>query len=348
MKIAVLTPTFSKFSGVDIAAKQQVSELTKKGNDVRIFALEVDMIPPMGVSLEIVGAPKNFFLQRIYRVSFFLNFIKAIKCVPRLKNFDQIISHGYPISWLGYLARKFYGVKHICWNHGVLPPEVFSRFLERLYIRLIKKLNNWVLKHADSVVSVSDFIRKELKKETGLDSKVIYHKIDARRFHPNIDGSVIRRKYNLGNSPTILYVGIISFNKGVHLLVEAFRSVKREIPDAKLVIVGKPIQNCYLEKLKEMSDDSVIFAGYIPHEKLPLYYAMCDVYATCSLWESFDMPLAEAQACGKPVVAFDIGAHREIVNKRGFLVRRGDVKRFSEYLVKSLESRGAPPSSKNT
>ena len=338
MRIAVLTPTFSKFSGVDMAVKQQVSELTKKGNNVMIFALEADMVPPKSVSLEIMGVPKNFFLQRIYRVFFFLNFVKAIKWVPKLKNFGQIISHGYPVNWLGYLARKFYGVKHICWNHGILPPEVFSGFSERLYIRLIKILNNWALKRADSVVSVSDFIRKELKKETGIDSKVIYHKIDTRRFHPNINGSVIRRKYNLGNSPTILYVGIISFNKGVHLLIEAFRLVKQEIPSAKLVIVGKPIQNSYLESLKEMSDDSVIFAGYVSHEKLLLYYAMCDVYATCSLWESFDLPLAEAQSCGKPVVAFDVGAHKEIVNKQGFLVERGNVKRFSEYLIKSLES----------
>lgn len=322
-----------------MAVKQQVSELTKKGNDVMIFALEADMVPPKSVSLEIMGVPKNFFLQRIYRVFFFLNFVKAIKWVPKLKNFGQIISHGYPVNWLGYLARKFYGVKHICWNHGVLPPEVFSRFLERLYIRLIKKLNNWVLKHADSVVSVSDFIRKELKKETGLDSKVIYHKIDARRFHPGIDESAIRQKYNLGNSPTILYVGIISFNKGVHLLIEAFHLVKQKIPGAKLVIVGKPIQNRYLEKLKEMSDDSIIFAGYVSHEKLPLYYAMCDVYATCSLWESFDLPMAEAQACGKPVVAFDIGAHKEVVNKHGRLVEKGDVKQFSKYIVKILKKK---------
>ena len=340
MRIAVLTPTFSKFSGVDVAVKQQVSELTKKGNNVVIFALEADMVPPKSVGLKIMGAPKNFFLQRIYRAFFFLNFIKTMRWVPILKKFDQIISHGYPVSWFAYLTKKFYGRKYICWNHGNPPPYVFPSPLERFYIQLIKMLNNWILKQADSIISVSDFIRKEFKNETGIDSQVIYHQIDSKKFHLGIDGSIIRRKYDLGNSPTILYVGIISFNKGIHLLIEAFRLVKKEIPNAKLVIVGKPIQSHYLERLKEMSDDSVIFVGYVPHEKLPFYYAACDVYATCSLWESFNLPMVEAQACGKPVVAFDVGAHEEIIDRRGFLVERGDLKQFSEYLIKGLKLSG--------
>jgi 1,2-diacylglycerol 3-alpha-glucosyltransferase len=117
-------------------------------------------------------------------------------------------------------------------------------------------------------------------------------------------------------------VGRISPPKGIHLLIEAFNLVKQEIPAAKLVIVGKHSLSGYSKKLKQMSDTSVIFTGDVSDEDLPCYYAACNVYATATLWEGFDLPVAEAQVCGKPVVAFDIGPHPEVVKDKeaGILV----------------------------
>lgn len=84
-------------------------------------------------------------------------------------------------------------------------------------------------------------------------------------------------------------------------------------------------------------DPNIIFAGFVPDEELPNYYAACDVYATCSLVEGFNMPLVEAQACGKPVVAFDIGPHKEVV-KNGILVPEGHLNEFGEALINILVS----------
>ena len=88
-----------------------------------------------------------------------------------------------------------------------------------------------------------------------------------------------------------------------------------------------------------MSDDSVIFTGFAPAEELPLYYAMCDIFATCSLWETFNRPLAEAQACGKPVIAFNIGPHPEVIDENGMLVETGNVEKFAEACVTKLRLR---------
>ncbi|MCX8178142.1 MAG: glycosyltransferase family 4 protein, partial [Candidatus Bathyarchaeota archaeon] len=73
----------------------------------------------------------------------------------------------------------------------------------------------------------------------------------------------------------------------------------------------------------------------VSEEELPLYYAACDVYVTCSRLEGFNLPLAEAQACGKPVVAFDIGPHREIV-KKGYVIKPFDTVQFKEKVVELL------------
>jgi 1,2-diacylglycerol 3-alpha-glucosyltransferase len=103
------------------------------------------------------------------------------------------------------------------------------------------------------------------------------------------------------------------------------------------MIVGKHTFGAYSNRLRKMSGASVIFTGLVSDEELPYYYAACDVYATCTLWEGFDLPVAEAQACGKPVVAFDIGPHKEVIDSRGCLVKLGDMKEFGKAVAAILD-----------
>jgi len=330
MKIAVLVPTFCSFSGIDRVAELQAKEFSSSGNQVTILTFDANMPSPPDVNLRVLGIPKGSLAQRIYRLFFPLDLVKAIRWVPKLKDFEVIYSHQYPMNWLAYLAKRFYKVRYIYYNHGIAPAWTFSSFSERLYMRMFIPLANWTIKRADAAISVSAYLQNELQAETGLHSEVVHNRIDTDRFHKGIDGSAIRDKYNLADAPFVLYVGRISPHKGVHLLIEAFNLTRKEFPAAKLMIVGKHTFSGYSKRLMKMSDASVIFAGLVSDEELPNYYAACDVYATCTLWEGFDLPLAEAQACGKPVVAFDIGPHSEVVDERGSLVKAGDVVEFGK------------------
>lgn len=340
MKIAHLTPTFSAFSGIDRVVYMLAREQKGKGNDVTIFALEGDMKPSENVGLRIMGMPRNPTLQRICRLIMPLDIYKTLKWLPKLKNFDVIYSHQYPMNWLAYLAKRFHKIKYIYYNYGIAPPWTFSNFIERTYMRMMSFLASWTIKGADGAISISYYLQQQLKKETGLDSEVAYPEIDTTRFYEVLNGSKIGDKYKLGNDPVILYVGRISPHKGVHLLIEAFNLVKQEILNAKLLIVGKHTFANYSKKLRQMADDSVIFAGYVSDEEVPYYYAACDVYATATMWEGFNLPLAEAQACGKPVVAFNIGPHPEVVEdgETGFLIPPRDTSALAKAIVKLLKN----------
>lgn len=333
MRIAILTPTFSEFSGIDRVVEQQAKELINKGHKVTIFTLRAGL-KLKDVKLYELGMPKSTLLERIYRLLFFFYLPKIIKFGKKLKNFDIVISHFYPMNLLALYAKTKYKLKYIYYNHGVCDPKLFSNPFERIYMHLFKLLNNLTLRYADEVISISNYLKNVLKKETGVDSKVVYNKIDQKRFNKNIDGSVIRKKYNLNDRPICLYVGRISPHKGLHLLIEAFNLVLKEIPNAILVIVGKPTFNRYFRKLKK--NRSIIFAGFVSDQELPYYYAACDVYVTASLWEGFNLTVAEAQACGKPTVAFDIGAHPEVV-KYGILVKKYDIKGFAKAIIKLIK-----------
>ena len=339
MKIALLTPTFSAFSGIDRVVELQAQELVKKGNEVTIFTLKGN-IKIKNVNIVSMGMQKSSFFERLYRLLLFLNFSKIKKYGKRLKNYDLIVSHFYPMNLFAMYAKKHYKIKYVYHNHGIAYPELFKGFFERNYMRLFRMFTNWTVKKADSAVSISKFLRDELKKETGLDSKIEYDPIDRKRFHKGIKGNKIRNKFGIGKDPICLYIGRISPHKGVDLLIKSFNLVLKEFHNAKLIIVGKETFDDYAKELKRLSKKinpkSIIFAGFVPDEELAFYYAACDVYTTATLWEGFDLPAAEAQACGKPVVAFDIGAHPEVV-KKGNLVKAGDFVAFAEETIKCLE-----------
>ncbi len=334
MKIAILTPTYAPYSGIDRIVEQQEQELTSQGHDVTIFTLSASMKPKHAKLVEL-GMPKNPFFQRVYRLFLFLDRGKVNHVVGQLVHFDKIISHLYPMTIFANLAKKKNpNIEYVYHNAGVGIVESYG-FLEKLYLKLFNYFNNRMIRNCDSAVSISDYLRKVLKKETGIASSVEYVPVDMKRFHPGLDGKRIRKKLGIGKGPVLLYVGRISPHKGLHILLQAFSLVKEKIPDAKLIIVGKPTFRRYFLELQKNAPSGVIFAGFVPDEKLPSYYAACDVYATCSLWEGFDIPIVEAAYCGKPSVAFDVGSHPEVL-KNGILVKKGDVKGFADGVLKIL------------
>ena len=334
-RIVILTPTFSHYSGIDRVVEQQAKGYAEEGNTVTVFALEAT-IKPQGFNLEILGMPKSLFLQRLYRLFFFIDFAKVNKAARKLKDYDIVISHQYPMNLIASKAKKKYNIGYIYHNHGIGYSELFTSPFEKAYMELFGCFNKLSLKNADSAVSVSKFLQSELKKETGIESAVVYNKIDAR-YKKGINGSKIRKKLGIKNNEKLLFfIGRLSPHKNIHTLLKIFDIVNEELPNARLLIAGKPTFKGYRNELKKMANKNVLFMESINDKELPYYYAACDLYVTASLWEGFNLPAAEAQACGKKVVAFDIGSHPEVV-KNGILIKKDDIGAFADAIIRLLK-----------
>jgi glycosyltransferase involved in cell wall biosynthesis len=338
MKIAILTPTFSQFSGIDRVVEKEIEDLSRLGHSVTMFCFKAEMKAKYGKTIEL-GMPKNTTLERIYSLFFFLDFLKINKMVTRLGKFDRIICHQYPLTILASRAKKRFGTTYIYYNAGVAYPDLFQSFIEKNYMRLFTYFTNVTVKNADEAISISKFLSDTLKKEIGLSSKVEYVQIDKQRFRKGVPKGRVREKYNIGNAPLCVYVGRISPHKGVHILIKAFNLVLKEIPIAKLLIIGKKTFGKYAKELEELANKvnkkSIIFTGFVLDEELPYFYADANLYTTATLWEGFDMPIVEAAACGTPTVAFNIGAHPEVL-KMGKLVKAGNIQEFSQEIIKYL------------
>ena len=338
MKIAILTPTFYKYSGPDRVAENEALEYSRKGHKVTVITLNAE-IAPKGYEVIELGMPKNHAVQRIYKLLFFLDIFKIEKSAKMLREFDEIICFMYPMTVIATTASKYYHKKYVYYNMGVAYPRLFENPLERAYMRLFNLFTNFTVKNADSSISISDFLRKELKRETRLDGKVKYVFVDPKIYNAKKSEKTdaVRKKHKLGKN-TLLFVGRLSPHKGVHLLLDAFAKVRKEVPDTKLLIVGKATFDSYSKNLEKKTQEigNAIMAGFVPDEELPYYFKACDVYATATRWEGFDIPAVCAQMCKKPVVAFDVGSHPEVV-KNGILARDGDVDGLARGIVKCLK-----------
>jgi len=141
---------------------------------------------------------------------------------------------------------------------------------------------------------------------------IIPNGVDTARFRPDVPK--IEKLAGI-KGPKILYVGRMEPRKGFPYILDAFRLVKGEIPDAVLVACGKgPNLETYRESVPSELRDSVLFEGFVPVEALASYYASCDLYTSPAVGgETFGIVLIEAMACGTPVVASGISGYAQVI-----------------------------------
>lgn len=228
-------------------------------------------------------------------------------------------------------------------SHGDFEESVFLYrrvVLPRVRRRVMRWAAWWVLRRADVLRAVSGSTEGQLARwapgvpifrfPTWTDIEVFF---EAGRHR---SGEV---------RPDIVYVGVLTPLKGVHLLIEAFTVIVARMPEARLLLVGKPENPDYAEELRAQVvrcqlDGQVQFVAAVPQEQVAGYMARAGVVVLPTLSEGLPRVVLEAMAAGRPVVATAVGGIPEVVEDgvTGLLVPPGDVKGLSERLLRILSS----------
>jgi glycosyltransferase involved in cell wall biosynthesis len=147
---------------------------------------------------------------------------------------------------------------------------------------------------ADFIVVPSEYVRRTFV-ERGVPKEKLFknpYGVDLRRFGPR--GEPDRESFN------VLFVGQVSARKGIPDLLEAFARLRH--PHKSLTIVGG-VDPALRPALARLPLDHVEFLGTVPNGKLPEIYSRAHVFALASIEEGLSLVMAEAMACGCPVVA---------------------------------------------
>jgi glycosyltransferase involved in cell wall biosynthesis len=168
---------------------------------------------------------------------------------------------------------------------------------------------------------------------------IVYNGIDPEVFRPLPPDGEIQKKLGFfkGENKTLIYAGRLVGWKGLQVLLKAAALMKEAVP-IQLLIVGDGEIRPSLEKLSSElgMEKRVFFAGFVPNQDLPRYYSLADVGVFPSLAdETFGISLAEAMACGLPVVSTKIGGIPEVVpeGKAGFLVAPKNPQELAEKIL---------------
>ncbi|UII24841.1 glycosyltransferase family 4 protein [Fulvivirga maritima] len=205
-------------------------------------------------------------------------------------------------------------------------------------------------KQADLVLAVSEEV-KQAVLALGVDEKKVIVTpctVSAKRFD-NVDGNEVRHSLGLKDDFVIGWVGSFRKFHSLDLLIESFKGVATQLPQAKLLLVGDgPERAAIQEMVKQMGlHDKVIFTGNIPHKDVNSYIKAFDISILPSKsTEGFHyspLKLREFFAAGVPVIASAVGDVKKVImeSEGGWLVSPGSKDSISEMILKMESNREA-------
>jgi histidinol-phosphate phosphatase family protein len=145
-------------------------------------------------------------------------------------------------------------------------------------------------------------------------------------------------------SPTVGFVGRLLADKGIHTLIEAHRLLRKELPDARLLVAGTPdpanAASISPSELAQWRDEpGIAFLGHVTD--IPAFWARTHIATLPSRREGLPKSLLEAAACERAMVATDVPGCRAAVTagETGLLVPPDDAQALAAALKKLLSDR---------
>lgn len=221
--------------------------------------------------------------------------------------------------------------------HIEYTPE-YSQYISKkgkLYNKLVKFYEYLSAKQADEIVCISKSTQKDVKKTLGFDSKVIYPGVNTDVFKPvALDRKSMLNSLHINDNTVILFfAGSNSIRKGYDLLPD----IMSKMGDRYVLLTSTGLSSNDLIASSLTSDKivqhkNIVSLGKLNQHDLIKVYNCCDIFLYPSRLEGFGLVVAEAMACGKPVVTTNVASLPELIidGKGGFLCEKNNINDFCE------------------
>jgi len=341
--------SFTHFRGI-------VTAFYKLGYQIYYLGAGIIEVPKIDLAKTIINYPLKFNLPEIPDIYYNWRFIpKALKIIKTKQPLFLYQRHSI-FNVCGAVLSQLTGIPLILEYNGSEPwvREKWGGLL--IFKRLCYFMENTTLKKADLITVVSKPMKDELLKRKIPEEKILvnYNGVDIDEFNPKIDGSEIRKKYNLENKIVIGAVSTFGVWHGMPILSQAVKPIINKIQNTQYKIhflfIGDGVERIKCENIIKESGMSgyVTFTGTISFTEIPKYLAACDILVAPHIPNSDGTPffgsptkLFEYMAMGKGIVASNLNQIGEVLEhkKTALLVKPGDVNDLTCGIIKLIKDK---------
>jgi glycosyltransferase involved in cell wall biosynthesis len=353
MRVLSVLPFISaRVGGPPIFAVEAAAALRRLGVEVELYATDLAHVPSAFGSRHVLPSELPDAASRLevrlfptrtpHRLALSPSLGTALR--RNIRAFDVVHIHSlwlYPQFAAAREARRVL-CPYIVSPHGALDP--FLRQRGRLRKGVVNLLwQDRMLKQAD-LIHVTSVEEAALINDIAprVPRRIIPAGLETAAFGSLPDGSEFRRRYLGGyEGPIVLFLGRITFKKGLDILIRALALVRDRLPATLLAIVG-PDDEGLQPRLETLTRDlhlssAVTFTGALYGEDRLAALAAADVWALSSHTENFGIAVLEALAAGVPsVISPAVNIADEVARSGAALVAALTPESFADALVRVL------------
>lgn len=342
LKIAQITPRYyPSVGGVEKVVQDLSEELAKRGHQVSVLTtdrMQKNQLSFKGMRHELLNGVNVYRYRSLFGLGHMSFTPSAI--LDLIKN-DYDIVHMHSIRhphtiWVP-LVNYFKNYKTFLQGHTHFRGRPFNTYLYNQFDRIAfktiyKKINVFLTLNTDELLKFKNFGISKSRL------KLLYNPIKQSLFEKSNTEDFIKQN-SLENKKILLFLGQAHEGKRIDLIIKALPQIKNQIKDVVLIIAGPDFGN--YPKLKSLAEsykvnDDILFLGELSEEKKEIVLKSCDILILPSDYEAFGMVLAEAMACGKPVIATKTPGPLEIIKNgvNGLLIEKDSVQELAESTIK--------------
>lgn len=281
MKVLIVNPAFYTYGGAERLIVKLANYLTAKGIESTLITQEI--------TPEI---KKEFTETRIIVTETIEKMAPIVQSI--IHKFDVVNPHNDPAQLFLYPRMK-----PSVWMCNEPPYPIL------MGQELPEPQKDMVRKHIDISVVADEYNKKRFMDIYGVEPRINHYGVDYDFFQDG-DPAIAREKYGLGESFTVLQVGMMTFTKNQLKTISIFKKLKREIPDAKLILAGFK-DGAYFTDVKRRITESglrkdIIVTGEIPQKEVKDLYYAADALLVPIMAQGGWLSTFEAMATGLPVI----------------------------------------------
>ena len=337
-KRAWFTDTLEDVNGVATTIRKMAAAARDAGEELTVVTsrgeLTVDGLPIKNFKPNGEFELPEYELQKLS----FPPILQMLDYIQR-ENFSEIIiSTPGPIGLTALLAGKMLNLETSGIYHTDFPQYIRILTEDSFLESLAWKYMHWFYGQLDTIFVNSEQYRQSWI-ERGLDAtkiRILPRGLDTRLFTPGRSEPDFWKQFGSnGSGVRLLFVGRISKEKDLDVLVQSFRQLREEKAPVQLSIVG---HGPFSKELAKLLPDAC-YTGYLAGTDLAKAYASSDIFVFPSTTDTFGNVIIEAQAAGLPVIVSDIGGPRELVTDgvNGLITKGRDVADFTQAIRRLVE-----------